>query len=453
MDGPFGIRMEATAHTRRWLLRILLVALAVRVVAAIGLDQFLASREPPRSFLIEGDAEGYWDLAGDLAAGREYAVYTPPRRVLRMPGFPAMLAIPRAAFGDSLLAARLWLAIIGTLACWGVWRLGADLVDETTGLIAAAIAALAPVMVGFTPIILSETTFAAAMLASLITAARLLRAHTNSDSPSNADPIAQGAPLKWPVLKWPVLSGLGVAAATCVRPSWLLIAPLLAIALALLSRHRFRALRDGCIVCGVVLIALLPWAWRNYQATGQFVLTTLWMGPSLYDGLNPEATGDSNMAFFDRDNLLGRGMSEYDVNRHYRDAAWEFARENPGRALQLAVAKFLRYSKPWPNAEQFQSRWARIAVALSFVPVLVFAAVGAWQQRSDRPLLLLTLGPILYFCALHLIFVSSLRYRLPAEYPLLVLSAVGLRACLPDRWLACCGDGGGVPSHAGGTAS
>ena len=45
----------------------------------------------------------------------------------------------------------------------------------------------------------------------------------------------------------------------------------------------------------------------------------------------------------------------------------------------------------------------------------------------------LTLGPILYFSLIHMIFVSSLRYRLPAEYPLCVLSAVGLTSWFGNR--------------------
>jgi hypothetical protein len=40
----------------------------------------------------------------------------------------------------------------------------------------------------------------------------------------------------------------------------------------------------------------------------------------------------------------------------------------------------------------------------------------------------LTLGPLLYFAALHLLFVGSIRYRLPAEYAVLVLSAAGARS-------------------------
>ncbi|MEZ5950307.1 MAG: hypothetical protein R3C12_14065 [Planctomycetaceae bacterium] len=32
----------------------------------------------------------------------------------------------------------------------------------------------------------------------------------------------------------------------------------------------------------------------------------------------------------------------------------------------------------------------------------------------------------MYFTALHMLFVSSLRYRLPAEFPLAILAGIGM---------------------------
>jgi len=413
--------MDASLRNR-WQLGILAVALGLRVVAAIGLTQWLESRQPPRMFLIAGDAEGYWDLAGDLAAGREYAVYQPPRRVLRMPGFPAVLAVARFFCGESLLAARLLLAVVGTAACWAVGRLTADLIDAEAGLCAAALAAASPVMVAFTPVILSETTFALTMLLGLIAAGRLIRAHQQRPWLPTGDRRGEGG-----TLGWAALTGLALALGCYVRPSWLLAGPCVALGLLALSGRRGAALRDGVVLHLALFTALLPWGLRNQQATGEFVLTTLWMGPSLYDGLNPQATGDSEMSFFDRDNLLGQGLSEADANRHYRDAAWAFVLERPGRALQLAAIKLARYGSPWPNAEQFRHPALLAAAALAFLAALGLAGHGAWITRRDWLLLGLAVGPILYFAAIHAVFVSSLRYRLPAEYPLLALSAVGLR--------------------------
>ena len=48
---------------------ILLVALLLRVVVAIAIEQRVTAAG--RTFLIEGDANGYWELAQHLAAGHD----------------------------------------------------------------------------------------------------------------------------------------------------------------------------------------------------------------------------------------------------------------------------------------------------------------------------------------------------------------------------------------------
>jgi hypothetical protein len=133
-------------------------------------------------------------------------------------------------------------------------------------------------------------------------------------------------------------------------------------------------------------------------------------------------------------------MSEYDVNRHYNDAAWQFVRENPGQTAELALKKLWRFWKPWPGAKEFNHWTYKVAVAVWFLPLLLFSVIGIRQLRRNWPALLLCIGPILYFSALHTVFVSSLRYRLPAEYPLAVVAAVGLLACLSRRRTAATSD-------------
>jgi len=408
------------------LLWILGLALALRVAGAFVVDAYLD--RAGRDFLIAGDADGYWELGRKIAEGEEYALYDPPRRVMRMPGFPLLLALS----GGSLLAARLMLAVVGTAACWLVYRLGRDLVDETTGLVAAGITAVSPTLVGFSVLILSETTFAATMTLSLLLMTWLARIHIPGISENPWDVISRRH------LLLAFLAGAAVSLACYVRPSWLLFGPAFVVYL-LLGRSRIRknsGVRetDGRILTnsataatfllGMALL-LAPWAVRNYGVTdGRFVVTTLWVGPSLYDGLNPEAGGDSDMTYFDRDRVLDR-MSEYDMDRHYRRKAWEFVSENPGRTAELAMWKLARYWSPWPNAEQFQRPWMIVTAAACWVFVFVPALAGLWLMRRRFLVLLMTAGPVLYFAAIHSVFVGSIRYRLPAEYPLAVLAAVG----------------------------
>jgi hypothetical protein len=217
--------------------------------------------------------------------------------------------------------------------------------------------------------------------------------------------------------------------AVYVRPSWLLVAPCFAVIFTVWCARKRSTLVGLSLATVVVLAAygaLLPWAVRNHQVSGHWIFTTLWVGPSLYDGFNANANGDSNLEFFDNERLMER-MSEYDVDRHYRDKAWEYARDNPGRAAWLTVEKIKRYWMPWPNAKQFEGFFLKIAIAAYFIPVLLAAAVGWLFGPRNFWGWVLTLGPILYFAGVHAVFLGSLRYRLPAEYPLCIAAAIGLQ--------------------------
>lgn len=411
-----------------WLIAILFVALVVRLAAAVAVQQHVGGK----LCLIAGDAEGYWELARTIVAGQPYAFADPPRRVHRMPGFPAVLALSMKLFGESPFAARCLLACVGTAACGAVYLLGRQLFDERVGLIACGLTAASPVMAGFSVLLLSETLFALTLTLSLWCAAKWLAPEGRGQKAEGGD--ASG-------MTWALATGISIALATLVRPSWLLAGPILAAVVFVLSlRKKDHGDRPSSVgrrleamaMLAALFVTLLPWAWRNHSVCGHWVFTTLWSGPSLYDGLNPVANGDSNMEFFDRDNLMAK-MTEWDVDQHYRSAAWQFARQNPGRAIELTFWKLWRYWKPWPSAAQFGGLGPAILVAGFFMPVSVLAVRGWWLSRQQMWPWLITLGPILYFAAIHSVFVGSLRYRLPAEYPLCVLAAVGLNDWLMRR--------------------
>ena len=166
--------MTSTVGWNRWLWLTLFVALGLRLALAFVV-QLEVSKTPGRLCLIAGDAEGYWELAGQIASGKPYSIYDPPRRLLRMPGFPLLLALPRIVFGENPFAARILLAFIGTLACGLTYWLGYELAGEAVGVLAAVYTALSPAMILFSVLFLSEIPFAAGMLGSLIAAAKLFR--------------------------------------------------------------------------------------------------------------------------------------------------------------------------------------------------------------------------------------------------------------------------------------
>ena len=404
--------MASTVGWNFWFWLTLFVALGLRLGLAFSV-QHEVSKTPGRLCLISGDAEGYWELAGHIAAGEEYSIFDPPRRLLRMPGFPALLALPRYAFGDNPFAARILLAIIGVIACGLTYWLGRELAGEAVGVMAAAYTAISPVMCLFSVMFLSETAFAAAMLASLIAAAKLSRVKPKP------------GPFATRQIGLASQTGALVGLATYMRPTWFLVGPGLSVLFLFSGNLSVRwKLVVSIVICLSMGIVLAPWTIRNAWVTGHFVPTTLWVGPSLYDGLNPDATGDSDMEFFEKDRLL-QSMSEYEMDREYRRRSWAFAASHPQRVMWLALVKQLRYWSPAPNTPQFKHPLIHAVAWLAYAPLILLACVGAWFSRRDFWLLILTAAPIFYFALLHLLFVGSLRYRLPAEYPLAVLAAIG----------------------------
>jgi hypothetical protein len=396
--------------------------LAVRLAAVAAVQVYLARKGRPWVF---DDTAIYWGLAGQIRAGGPYVVdqWGVPHYALRTPGYPLFLAACRVAFGGSLPAVRLVQAALGAGCILLLARLVATVRPEEANRpgwsaprLAAAWAATDPLVAVLSAVVLSEALFVPLMLAMLWGLAALW--------PS-------GRPRPW--------LALGVGAATggaiLVRPSWAAVAPLLLLAWVVAVR-RVGAIRDAAMVAVGAAAVMAPWWARNAQVLGRFVPTALWAGASLYDGLNPGATGASDMRFLEDPEV--RALGEVAQDAALRDRAIGFAREHPGRALRLAAAKAARFWSPWPNAEEFRAAGpagvlVRLAGAAVTIPFYAMLLVGAWACRRDARALVVLLGPLLGFAAVHMIFVSSIRYRIPAAVPALGLAAIGLRSALDGR--------------------
>lgn len=410
---------------RNWIRPILILALLARIGAAFAIDGYL--NKAGRPFLIEGDANGYWELAGNISAGKDYSIYSPPRYILRVPGFPLLLSASICLFGNSILAARLILAVTGTACCWLTYLLGKRVADRTVGIAAALYVAIHPIHIGNSALILSETWFAFWMLISLLCVARFF-----------VPPKLGPQPKQPSLLGKALLTGALIGLTVLVRPGFLPWAGIVCVAVLMGWRSsgasefsvrrapiRNRILQCGAIVfgCGMVM---LPWTIRNYRVTGHVVITSLWSGPSLYDGLNPNADGTSDMQFFEDDQVMAK-MSEFQMNEHYKQKALEFVRLQPAKAVSLAIPKAKQYLSPVPNSLN-ERGWAIRAGCIGIWLLMFLGLIAGLKSRStSTACLLLSTGPFLLFLLVHMVFVGSVRYRLPVEIPLAVLAAIGWR--------------------------
>ncbi len=393
-------------------------AFGLRVLAAL-IVQWYTHRKGV--LCVFPDTAIYWALAGTIRDGTPYEVsqWGIPHFALRTPGYPLFLAACRCVFGDRLLPVRLVQAALGAWSVWLVFRLTRQVDPGETGrrgwtapLVAAALAAIDPYLVATSALVLSEAVFIPLMLLSLWGLAVIW------------PPRGAGPSRGWEL--WALGTGAATGAAVLVRPSWAPCVPAMLLAwVALAGRGRRRAAVRGAALVGLgLLVVMMPWWARNARVYGRFVPTALWAGASLYDGLNPDATGASDMRFLEAPDVWP--LDEEAQDAALRARALAFVRDHPGRALRLAAVKLARFWSPWPNADAIRSPLVAAASALITLPQFALMALGAWDRRRDARALVVLAGPLLYFCALHLAFASSMRYRIPGVAPALGLAALGL---------------------------
>jgi 4-amino-4-deoxy-L-arabinose transferase-like glycosyltransferase len=391
---------------KRWTLwGLLALAFALRA-------GFLFVRNSPLEF---PDSVVYHQIAGNVCAGKGLA-QAPQVTAFHPPGYPLFLAGCYALFGPRPMAAGVAQAALGTLTCLVIFLLARRAFDdERTGLIAAAIAAVYPFFVFYSSLLLSENLFNLLLVAGvwlLLEAARDLRMRTAA------------------------LAGIVLGLGTLTRASLVGFVPCAAPFWWLLTRQRGRG--RPLFVYGVVMVAafaaLCPWAVRNYLRTGHFVFTALQGGQALYEANCPEATGGPTAHLIDWDKVTeGKPLSEYERDRFLWKKSLDYIREHPGRFFRLAAVKLGRFWSPIPNYERYRSPLYNAVSLLSFGPVLVLAVVGVIQSRRRWREVLLLLSPVLYYSALHTVFVGSIRYRAPLEALLIVVAAYAIGRMWPRR--------------------
>jgi 4-amino-4-deoxy-L-arabinose transferase-like glycosyltransferase len=404
---------------------------------------------------VFGDSYGYFSLARAIAHGEPYQL-PGGEQVFRAPGYPLLLA-PVLRFFDG--TAAIWMArvescLFGMLTVLAVAWWAGLLFGSRAAWIAGLITALYPEAIAISVPVLSEAPFCllVAMNIAIWTLAwKRVGWHVPElakgmgslpPRPSQAQGRATLAISLVPPYAYALLAGALAAAATLVRPSWMLFLPFAIVCGLIAGPRRRQATFALAMIAGFVAV-MLPWWVRNYRVTGHFVPTTLQVGASLYDGWNPEAGGGSDMRFVpefeealrqsDQANpaYVASDSFEYRLDRRFRAAAWNWARSNPRRVLQLAGVKFLRIWNVWPNEPAFSAWPVRLAVFVTYVPLMVLAFLGAWRARRIGWLGVLCWLPAVYFTLLHTVFVSSIRYRQPALMGLFVLAAGYLAESFP----------------------
>jgi 4-amino-4-deoxy-L-arabinose transferase-like glycosyltransferase len=392
----------------RWLAAIAAGGLAARLVYVLVLTPDLRGH---------GDASYYHDLGARLADGSGFVDPgngTPT--ALHPPLFPLVLALAAKLGLDSYLAQRVVVTLLGTATIVVVGLVGRRVAGDRAGLIAAGVAAAAPVLISADGAVMSETLLGLLVILCALVSYRLL------DRPSLGRAALLGALI-------------GLAALTRGEAILLLVLLVLPVALRL-ERRRAATLAVAVAACAV---ALAPWTIRNLSTFDKPVFLSTNEG-NLIAGANCASTyGGRDIGSWDL-RCVPNGPIEDEslAASRFRRAGLDYARDHAGRIPLVLLARLGRtfeLYQPIRQAEHAEGRAAGIEVAgaavfLLLVPLGVYGAIVL--RRRDKPLSPL-LAPFGLAVAATLVGYGVPRFRHPADVALVVLAAAALDALLRQR--------------------
>jgi len=291
---------------------ILILAFALRLaVIAIPITQTM-------------DFDWYVGRGAEIAHGRGYnlkgllTAYWPV-------GWPAVLAGLFTVTGESVLAAQLLNAALGTLCCWLTAIFGFRVSNSrVVGNLAALLIAVYPNQVAYVPLISTEIFYESLVLVSIL----MLMSSRNSNFFS-------------------LLTGALFGLETLTKTQSLILPIFLLSWMWMVQPNRktlLRFVKRGILVYIGLVCVVAPWTYRNWTVFHEFVPVSTNGGWTLATGNNPEANGGYNP-----DTALVQDLrSDFDATREvirdriFNDRAIAWIQQNPGRFIALVPQKLFK---------------------------------------------------------------------------------------------------------------
>lgn len=400
---------EGSGPRVAWAALVFLIALALRVTAAVVLGDLPISRTP------QLDSAAYVSWARALVAEPSFW----PEYPEHAPGYPIFMAAILAVSSGSLMAVRIAQALLGAIGCVLTARVAARTLTPKAFLPAGLLQAAYGPLIYIDTALLGESllVFFLILTLDLATSARTRR-------------------------HW-IVCGLALGAAIVVRPTAIVLLPAFAIVIAI--RHsKADALKLAAALTAGTLILVAPVVIQNWRVTG-IPMVQAYAGLNVYLGNRPAGTGTADARLGGEWDALEGEASRFGSDRNAQDEYYLAKTagdvvDAPGQYARLLGLKFvwtlqdeeLRDSHSYYFFENAMPllRWLPgfgVIAALAVAGVLV-------SGGSGRPWL------AAYFVAMLLtivLLVVGTRYRLPLLPALIALAGAGVaglieRARVPD---------------------
>jgi 4-amino-4-deoxy-L-arabinose transferase-like glycosyltransferase len=426
---------------------------AVIVLAALAIRVAEVQRT---SYGPINDAASYLTLASQIAHTGDYSTSrtagtgaggTRGPSAYFPPGFPYFLAAvdvvdghtgpapaPRTPRGGpaydpaAIQPARISQAVLGTIVVALIGLVALEAFGPAVALVAAAIAAVYPVLVELSAVLVAENLLTVFMLAAAWAALRARRA---------LDPY-----------RWIAGAGLLTGLATLTHVN----AIVLVVPLALAAwRVRPRLGSPALLVAGT-LLALAPWLVRDAVVMHSFIRVTDEDGITLVGTYNHTSASDPQVPyrwhlFLDlpgERRLIRRAhsMTEPQLSQRLQDQAFDYVGQHPLSPLDVLYHNTRRLlelegSRAWKISASsigLPIATARIGV-LSFWLLCLLSVAGAFTAAVRRGPKWLWLAPLLLWLSVGLVNSETPRFREPIDPFLVLLGACAVEATLRAIWV------------------
>lgn len=278
--------------------------------------------------------------------------------------------------------------------------------NKLTAYVSAAIMAMSPILIFFTPHLQTESFF---LFFEILFFIFLLYQRDLTDNKKAAQ------------------IGFSFALLCLIRSAIVVFLPFLMFALFWNNKAQRHTWRRLAVLTLAFVLPISIWTVYHWRMYHRFIPFTAQTGLMLYGGIgtNPTAPWAHVAAF--RRHLYEEGVTKWlDQNDRMKDEAIKFIRSNPTQYAKILRVKFLQYWRPWPYPPYPLA--VRAALGIFYSGLFIFAFYGFWITRHQYRQLLPIYGLFISLSISHSIWANSLRYRIPLEPFIVIFATQGMVA-------------------------
>lgn len=357
-------------------------------------------------------ADGHWFVEPFLYMNHGRLVPS----AVHPPLWELMLAGVSWLGGTSFLAHRAFGCLLGAITIFLVGLLGRRIGGDRVGVVAAALAAVYPVLIAADGSLMTESLYGMLITAALLLALELREKHD----------VRIAAAL-----------GAVIALAALTRSEALILVVLLALPVALVKAPPGGGKRAAACLAAAALV-LTPWIVREWVVFDRPVLISTNFGP-LLAGANCDTTYRGKDIGLSSTRCYRRTIENEAVQAaRWRNQATDYMVDHAGRVPFVVAVRVLRtwdLYQPWRMTAFAEARWLKAdkAGVIAYYLLLPFALAGGWLIRKRRAQLLILLAPVAVVFIATAVGYGFPRFRHAADIVLVVLAAVAVGRVLEKR--------------------